>query len=406
MAEISSLLAAGRYASAVGLARNRSAADHFDPALIGLPRRLGEALFAAGLWREAEPWLAEAAALEPWDTGLAQRHRRSRLPDWAEPEIRLDDGRTLVRHPPQEGAAYSYTIDVVGTCNLRCPTCPVGNSPARPRGFMAVDLFERIIAKIRAESPDPNPRLTLYNWGEPLLHPDLPRLIGIAHAAGLKVQLSTNLNIRHGLEAVIAANPDELKISLSGASQEFYGRTHRRGDLALVLANMRELRRLIDAHGATTRVWIGHHLYRSSRHQLPEVAALAHELGFAHHPIEAFFMPLERLATYLDGDDAADAHGIIPDLPLNPRERARLLAEQQAPDSDCELRFAQTVINHDGSVALCCSVYDQANMLGIGFLDHPHAEIQRRRYAHDFCRQCTARHMHYAGRRLMDVPSR
>ena len=403
MAEISAMLASGRFASAVALAGCRSAADRFDPALIGLPRRMGEALFAAGLWRDAEPWLAEATQLEPWDTSLGHRYQRTRLPQWAEPSIALEDGRTLVRHPPQEGGAYSYTIDVVGTCNLRCPTCPVGNSPARPRGFMAADMFERIIAKIRAESPDPDPRLTLYNWGEPLLHPELPRLIGIAHAAGLKVQLSTNLNIRHGLEAVIAANPDELKISLSGATQENYGRTHRRGDLELVLANMRELRRLIDAHGATTRVWIGHHLYRSSRHELPQVAALARELGFAHHPIDAFFMPLERLASFLDGDDGADAHGIIPDLPLNPRDRARLLAEQQDPNSDCELRFAQTVINHDGSVALCCSVYDSANMLGIDFLDLPHAEIQRRRYAHSFCTSCTTRHMHYAGRRLMDL---
>lgn len=403
MAEISAMLAAGQYASAVGLARSRSAADIFDPALISLPRRLGEALFSAGLWREAEPWLAEAVALEPWDNGLAQSHQRSCLPAWAEPHIQLDDGRTLVRHPPMEGAAYSYTIDVVGTCNLRCPTCPVGNSPMRPRGFMTVEMFARIIAKIRAESPDPDPRLTLYNWGEPLLHPELPQLIAIAHAAGLKVQLSTNLNIRHGLEAVIAANPDELKISLSGVTPESYGRTHRKGNLALVLENMRELRRLIDIHGATTKVWIGHHLYRSSRHQLPQVAAMARELGFAHHPVDAFFMPLERLATYLDGDDGADTHGIIPDLPLNPRDRARLLAAQQDPSSDCELRFAQTVINHDGSVALCCSVYDTANMLGIDFLDVPHAEIQRRRYRHPFCASCTARNMHHAGRRLMDV---
>jgi pyruvate-formate lyase-activating enzyme len=403
MAEISALLAAGRFASAVTAARALEKAKPFDPGLVMLPRLMGEALFAAGLWREAESWLARAATLEPWDTALGEHHARCRLPAWAAPEMTLADGRRLVRHPPQEGAAYSYTIDVVGTCNLRCPTCPVGNSPARPRGFMAPELFERILAKIRAESPDPEPRLTLYNWGEPLLHPELPRLIDLAHAAGLKVQLSTNLNIRHGLEAVIAANPDELKISLSGATPESYGRTHRRGDLALVLANMRDLRRLIDTHGATTRVWIGHHLYRSSRHQLPDVAALARELGFAHHPIEAFFMPLERLAAYLDGNGGADRHGIIPDLPLDPRTRARRLAIEQDPDSDCELRFAQTVINHDGSVALCCSVYDTANMLGIDFLEVPHAEIQRRRYAHPFCAICMQHNMHYAGRRVMDL---
>ncbi len=40
-----------------------------------------------------------------------------------------------------------------------------------------------------------------------------------------------------------------------------------------------------------------------------------------------------------------------------------------AARSTAELRFNQTVINHDGSVALCCTVYDRDNMLDIGFLD-------------------------------------
>ncbi len=404
LAEISAHLAAGRFRSAVAAAAQLQATRRFDPALIALPRLMGEALFAARLWLEAQPWLADAAALEPWDAGLADRLEQCRLPAWLAPSWQdPHSGRRLRRHPPREGRAYSYTVDVVGTCNLRCPSCPVGNSPARPRGFMAPALFGQILAKIRAESPDPAPRLTLYNWGEPLLHPELPRLIGMAHDAGFGVQLSTNLNIRHGLEAVISAAPEELKISLSGFTPQSYARSHRRGDLALVLANMREVRRLIDKHRVGTRVWIGHHIYRFNKDQIPAVAALARELGFAHHPIDAFFMPLERLGDYLDGDPAADPGGIIPDLPLDPRQRQAALTGQQDPDSDCELRYAQTVINHDGSLALCCSVYDQANMLGGNFLDLDHAEIQRRRYAHPFCGTCMAKRMHYAGRALIDL---
>lgn len=404
LGEIVTLLGQGRYRSAVTAATALDTARRFDPALVSLPRVIGEALFAAGLWREAGPWLDRASALEPWDASLAEHAGRCRLPDWLAPEVTDPaTGRTLRRHPPREGRAYSYTVDVVGTCNLRCPSCPVGNSPARPKGFMDPALFGRILAKIRAESPDPQPRLTLYNWGEPLLHPELPRLITMAHDAGLAVQLSTNLNIRHGLSEVIAAGPEELKISLSGFTPDSYARSHRRGDLALVLANMREVRRLIDLHGVATRVWIGHHIYRANRDQIPAVAALARELGFAHHPIDAFFMPLERLGAYLDGDDSADPGGIIPDLPLNPRARAAALAGQIDPASDCELRFAQTVINHDGSLALCCSVYDAENMLGAQFLDLDHEEIQARRYAHPFCGTCMAKHMHYAGRALIDL---
>jgi pyruvate-formate lyase-activating enzyme len=397
MSMIQTLLAEGRFAEAIAGADAAMAAAPWDTRLAGLPRMLGDTLFAVGLWEDAAPWLARAAWIEPWDSDLAERAARARLPSWLAPD--RDDpglGRPLKRYAPRESGAYTYVVEVVGTCNLRCPTCPVGNSPARPKGFMSPALFADILAKIRAETPDPNPRLALYNWGEPLLHPQLPRLITMAREQGLEVELSTNLNIRRGLEAVVAAAPAEIKVSLSGFTPETYGRTHARGDLALVTRNLRELRRLIDRHGAQTRVWIGHHLYKSNRHQVGDVARLALELGFEHQPMDAFFMPLERLGAWLDGDEGADPGGIIPDLPLDPKTRQEALRRQRNGQHDCELRFAQTVINHDGGLALCCGVYDAPNMLGAKFLDLPHAEIEARRYAHPFCAECMAKDMHYA----------
>jgi len=56
---------------------------------------------------------------------------------------------------------YMYYIDIVGTCNLRCPSCPVGNylphdfmDLQRPKGFMKLALFEQILDKIKRENSD------------------------------------------------------------------------------------------------------------------------------------------------------------------------------------------------------------------------------------------------------------
>jgi pyruvate-formate lyase-activating enzyme len=397
MQQIEQLLVNGHFAEAITLAQKLFSANVCDSRLIGLPRLIGDALFSVGLWEDAAPWLAIAAEIEPWDADLIDRQNRADLPEWLSPD-RYDPvlKKTLRRYSPRESGSYSYIIDVVGTCNLRCPTCPVGNSLPRPKGFMTVELFTGILEKIRRECPDSNPRLALYNWGEPLLHPQLPEMITLAHNYGFTVALSTNLNIRKGLEEIVAAGPAELKISISGLTANSYAKTHRRGDLALVLANLRELRKLIDKHSVSTRVWIGHHVYRSTSHQVPEMAQIATELGFEHHPIDAFFMPLERLGEWLNGEKGADPDNIIPDLPLDPLARQHALRKQRNGDFDCELRFAQTVINHDGSLALCCGVYDSVNMLGEQFLDLNHEEIEARRYAHPFCKQCMAAEMHYA----------
>ena len=54
-----------------------------------------------------------------------------------------------------------YNIDIAGTCNLRCPSCPVGNHDQqgyglkRKSGFMDIQMFEDILTKIGLEDSEP-----------------------------------------------------------------------------------------------------------------------------------------------------------------------------------------------------------------------------------------------------------
>jgi MoaA/NifB/PqqE/SkfB family radical SAM enzyme len=395
------LLAAGDLGAAVAVAKSALSHNPHDVRLMVLQADIGLALYRARLWEDAEPWLACATALEPWNAGAAAAYKRVGRPGYLDPEV-FDPqlGRSLRRYSAREGDAYIFVIDIVGTCNLRCPTCPVGNSPERPRGFMDVALFERIIAKIRRESPVPNPQINLYNWGEPLLHPDLPAIIMMLRRAGMRSYLSSNLNIKRGLEAVIAAGPDELKISLSGFSQQTYSRAHARGKLDLVQANMRLVRAYADHYGVATKIWVGHHIYRSNQHEIQPVRRLCEELRFAYHPIPAFYMPLERVLDAINGTPNPRDGGILEDLLQKPGDRRHAIAIRRSGRFDCELRFNQTVINHDGTVALCCTVYDEPNMLGVSYLDEDFEAIERRKYHHPFCRTCMQNNLHYVPQEL------
>ena len=395
------LLAAGDLRGAMAVGED-ALSRHPDEARLSLLHAdIGLALWRARLWEDAEPWLARAAALEPWNTDAAAALRRVRRPDYLAPEV-FDPqlGRSLRRYSAREGDTYIFVIDVVGTCNLRCPTCPVGNSPERPKGFMDLGLFGRILAKIRREAPAPHPQVNLYNWGEPLLHPDLPAMIDMLREAGMRSCLSSNLNVRRGLEAVIAAEPDELKISLSGFSQATYERAHARGKLDVVIANMRLIRSAAERHRVATRIWVGHHIYRSNRHEVEPVRQLCRELGFEYHPIAAFYMPLERLLDVIEGRPNLRDGGIVDDLLRSPGELQREIAAGRSGCMDCELRFNQTVINHDGTVALCCTVYDAPNMLGVNYLDEDFATIETRKYNHPFCLTCIRNNLHYVPQEL------
>jgi MoaA/NifB/PqqE/SkfB family radical SAM enzyme len=390
------LIAAQDLHAAVEVARSALSSGIHDVRLLTLQGDIGLALYRAHLWEDAEPWLARAVAWEPWNVATTSAYQRARFPDYLAPEI-FDPqlSKSLRRYSAREGDSYIFVIDIVGTCNLRCPTCPVGNSPERPKGFMELALFERIVEKIRRESPVPHPQINLYNWGEPLLHPDLPEIISILRRAGMRSNLSTNLNIKRGLEAVIAAGPDELKISLSGFSQQSYARTHTRGKLDLVKSNMQLVRTYANKYQVATNIWVGHHIYISNQHEIEPLRQLCKELGFAYYPIAAFYMPLERLLDTINGKPNPRDSGIIADLLYKPEDRQRSAASQRSGQFDCELRFNQTVINHDGTVALCCTVYDEPNMLGVSYLDEDFSSIEQLKYQHPFCLTCIKNNLQY-----------
>jgi len=65
--------------------------------------------------------------------------------------LRLSPGvlRRLAEQP------MSFSIDVVSTCNLRCPTCPVDNWPAESwtgaKGIMDAALLHQLLRKALSE---------------------------------------------------------------------------------------------------------------------------------------------------------------------------------------------------------------------------------------------------------------
>jgi MoaA/NifB/PqqE/SkfB family radical SAM enzyme len=391
-------LGQGRFAPALPLLERAYAEDGGNPGWLGSLPTIALTLYDALCWEQAGPWLARALQREAAQPGtfdgattarLHEAQARARPPAHLAPEVwDAAQGRAFLRAAPREAATYVYAIDVVGTCNLRCPSCPVGNFQAaqRPVGFMPLAMFERILAKIARESPVRRPRIFFFNWGEPLLHPELPAMVAAVKAAGFESMISSNLNVERGLRELLRAGPDELKISLSGFMPEHYARTHARGSLHLVKANLHLLRHLLDETKATTRVWVGQHLYKDTQHEVAAVRALCDELGFEHHPVAASLQPLEKVVAVLEGEPVK-----LPVLDLlieRPETYVPRMKAERSAEHDCELRSNQTVINHDGKVALCCGVYDRPQMLGLSFLDTPHAELEAAKYRHSFWGRC------------------
>jgi MoaA/NifB/PqqE/SkfB family radical SAM enzyme len=136
---------------------------------------------------------------------------------------------------------YVAVIDVAHSCNLRCPYCPTGAGRKSGRGRRMIDPL--LVTKTLDELDKYLLSAVMYNWGEPLLHPQLPGIVRIIHERRIFTAISTNLSIsnKEALAELCEASLDHLTVSLSGATQEVYARYHGHGDLALVLENIRYL---------------------------------------------------------------------------------------------------------------------------------------------------------------------
>ena len=121
------------------------------------------------------------------------------------------------------------------------------------------------------------------------------------HDAGMAVGISTNLSHANfkNIERAIRAEPDYIKISISGYYPKAYDNTHQGGDINLVKSNLYKLEYLIRKHKINSLVDINYHLYKDNCGQnLSRMKELANELGFILSTVHALVMPLERVINY------------------------------------------------------------------------------------------------------------
>ena len=284
--------------------------------------------------------------------------------------------------------------DLVGSCNLRCPSCPMGSMPGvNPKGFIADELFHAMLAKLQRDFVKCR-QLHFYNWTEPLLHPRIVEYCRAAADAGFHVHLSSNLNHLKDAAALLTSGIKTFRISLSGFTQEVYAIGHRGGYIDKVKRNMRLL---ADAKRAGNsrrgaRVHVYFHKYRHNLHEIAPMEAFARELGFDFLADWAFLMPLEKLLAYADGMAGETERAFADEFILPPVNQA-LAATQPFRARGCEL-IEQLVLDHRGRALLCCATFDtKANVIG-DYLELDWPEMQHRRYAHSMCGTCMSHGAH------------
>lgn len=285
-----------------------------------------------------------------------------------------------------------YTIDILSSCNLRCSSCPHSIiEHGVPRGSMTLETFKKVFDKILGDSPDIS-HISLYSWGEPLLHPYIDQIVKYVHDKNVAVALSSNLSIDFNdrLEKLIKISPDYLKVSVSGYYPETYSNTHEGGDVNLVKSNLYKIKYYQDYYKSNTLVDINYHLYRDNcGSNLDKFSQLADELGFVLSKTYALVMPLERVIDYCEGTPDKQTLDLEKNLLVTISEGIEASSESPLPAGICPFRENQININADLSVPVCCTVYQRgSNVVAKNFLETTLQDINLEKNKVPLCAKC------------------
>lgn len=255
----------------------------------------------------------------------------------------------------------SLIIEPTNTCNLRCSFCFVTEGMTRKGGFMDFSLFKKVI--------DDTPELEhvcMHNWGEPLLHKDIFRMIDYAAEAGVRfVVMNTNATLLDDgmIHRILNSSLSVLRFSIDG-SPETYKRI-RGVDLEGIERNILRLKEKKEASGSNLSLGV------------------------------VFTVEEET-----EGDmEAYTAHweGIVDHVRFQPR-LIRAPRREACPEPFGR-DYGKLVVLWDGTVIPCCVDYDATLVLGNAWQDRVPdlwrgREIQKLRDQHrtgkfpDVCADC------------------
>src|SRR5215217_115514 len=236
-------------------------------------------------------------------------------------------------------------VDISPLCNLRCTYCvhatPGDSSDPllqqqvfRRSQKISAAQFERIADQIAGKTM----AVSLYYLGDPLMHPALDEICGIASSARLNCHISTNFSFNltdDRLTSLVTSGLTHLTVCVDGLHQESYERTRVGGRIERVLDNLDrvlEIRREVST--GYPRIEVQFIRFQHNEDQVTDAARWCRERG-----VDQFTDYWGNLHNY--ADEAPGRYRVF-----GPKANKRV--------PQCSWPHFSLQVRYDGDVIPCC----------------------------------------------------
>jgi MoaA/NifB/PqqE/SkfB family radical SAM enzyme len=241
-------------------------------------------------------------------------------------------------------------IELTNYCNLKCKVCATGRGIlGRKPASIEPALFKRILDEVGPYLLT----LSLFSWGEPLLHPQLAEILPMIQNRGITTFISTNgqnLDDPKVQKALIDYPPTYLIVALDGLTDQTNSEFRVGARLEPALNGVRTLAKM--KRERNQQFPILHHSFivmKHNEHEVPQLRQFAED--------NQFDMLTVRTLSNIDTEDQATFNEMVPTNPdYQPYEYQngeRLVRK----DFICERAVVHPSVLVDGTVVPCCQCY-------------------------------------------------
>jgi MoaA/NifB/PqqE/SkfB family radical SAM enzyme len=296
-------------------------------------------------------------------------------------------------------------FELTNFCNLRCPVCPTGLGVVNRRPHvMDVGLFQRVVDEVGPYLLT----LSLWGWGEPLLHPQLSEILKAIRNYPIATLLSTNGQNLDGdrvIEALINYPPTYLIVAIDGLTDETNAQFRVGAKLAPVLNGVQRLAEIKKKRALELPILhMRSIVMKHNQHELPHLFDFAKEHGFDLLTI--------RTLSIIDSENPDAVHGgFVPDVSGFRAYDYHDGGRVRRGDYICQEPFWFPTVFADGTLVACEQDYNAQQPMGkiaqgksFGDLWFGKQATQVRRIIRDtpetvsFCKNCP-----YSDRSTTDV---
>ncbi len=160
---------------------------------------------------------------------------------------------------------FKLQFESSALCNIECKMCP-RSFMKREQGVLAFDVFKKILNEVRP------PYVNLSGLGEPLLNPDIYKIIEYCKRTGVIVKIDTNGTLLSpaNIEKLLRTGIDIISISFDSADKETYEAIRVGASFEKVVSNIQNLIQLRNKLQSKTEIQLYFVIQKDNFRQFPK----------------------------------------------------------------------------------------------------------------------------------------